>query len=637
MCGIAGILSAISSRHAQMTSMIASLGHRGPDGNGIMSWDGRVSRLGHVSATAPIVTLGHRRLAVIDLSHFGAQPMATPDGRHWLVYNGEIYNHAELRAELEAEGVVFVSTCDTETLLYGLALHGNDFVSRLEGMFAFAWLDAQVHRLTIARDPLGIKPLYIHADGHSVAFASEIKALLTLPWVRPGVDPQGMHDYLRFGLTDHRDGTMFEGIRQLPGGTLETFAIKDGLWTSSSRRFWSLTPSSQSWENPADRCRALLSDSVRRHRIADVPVGCALSGGIDSSSILSLLRQHSGAKGDLHAVSYFADDPKVAEGPWIEMLAKAAGAKLHRVTADPVGLRRDLDDLVRTQDEPFGSTSIYAQYCVFRAARCAGLTVMLDGQGADELFAGYLSFLAPRAMSLLAQGRVLEAMAFVNAAVKGRPGWGWSLFRGVGHLMLTDFRRCLPSRTPWSRLPTWMRNGWFRQSAVSPLYPLPIAGPDRLRRTLRHSILQVSLPMLLRYEDRNSMRFSIESRVPFCTTALAAFAQGLAEEHVLEPDGTTKGVLRRAMRGMVPAGILDRRDKIGFSTPESRWMGELHPWIDEVFSGADPAALPFLDLNAARATIQRMQHGQIAYDFSAWRIVNVLRWHQLLLGGRSLA
>jgi asparagine synthase (glutamine-hydrolysing) len=600
MCGIAGF----TSKPDDLEKLLQSLQHRGPDDQGIFQ-----------SADAVLL---HRRLSIIDLSAAGRQPMASDDGRYHIVYNGEIYNYVELRSELEALGVRFRSTSDTEVLLKAFIQWGIRCLPRLVGMFAFAVLDSRDRRLFLARDCFGIKPLYYSFD-RGFSFASEIKTLLG---GAPNVDPQCLYYYLRYGLTDVGGQTPFAGIRRLPPAHYLEISLQNPQPTDP-RSYWSVNLEDRtelSFEAASEKLRELFLENVRLHLRSDVPVGAALSGGIDSSAITMAMRRLVGRKLDLYTFSYIADDAQISEERWIDLVGKESGAKVHKVKARPEELVEDLPRLIRIQDEPFGSTSIYAQFRVFQLAREKGIKVLLDGQGADEMLGGYRSFVAPRLGSLLKQGRWGEARRLFFSALRLPGTLGpMGLCRNALSFVLSP---AVKSALRKDRIPAWLNERWFRDRNCRPVAGTK-AGRDQLREELYRTLVQTSLPSLLRYEDRNSMAFSIESRVPFLTPSLVNFIFSLPEDYIVGPDGTSKAVFRRAMRGIVPDAILDRKDKIGFSTPEHRWLSALKPWVDRVLSSAE---VPALNMKEVRKEWDGIAAGNKPFDFRVWRWINLAEW-----------
>jgi asparagine synthase (glutamine-hydrolysing) len=632
MCGIAGLVGTAEEDLAPLAaSFLRILEHRGPDDLGYLLLSHRGVRLGRGRPDSlPASTLlVHRRLSILDLSEAGWQPMGTPDGRHFLVFNGEIYNYLELRRELEVLGQSFHSHSDTEVLLRACVEWGPAALNRLVGMFAFALLDLHQRTLFLARDFFGVKPLYYTWVGGRFAFASEIKALLELPGVPRRADPGRLYDYLRFGRTDHGGATLFAGIRQLPAAHYLHVSL-DRPTPAEPIRYWQVDLDDRldvSLDEASRRLRELFLENVRLHLRSDVAVGAALSGGIDSSAIVNSMRAVEPGL-DIHAFSYVADDPVLSEERWVDLVGHSAGARLHKVHSTPDELVADLDRLVHQQDEPFGSTSIYAQHRVFRRAREAGITVMLDGQGADEMLAGYRPYLAARLASLVKHNRWLEAWRFLRRA--GRlPGTG-----GLVRLFLQTANLFVPPglKGPLLRLlgrepvPSWLNARWFRSHGVSLLPPALSRQRDMLRDELRRSLVESNLPMLLRYEDRNSMAHSIESRVPFLTPPLVDFVYRLPEEHLIARDGTSKSVFRHAMRGIVPDAVLDRRDKIGFATPEKGWLTSLRPWVETTLDGPAARQVPALNLAGVRREWQAVLQGRKMFDFRVWRWVNLIRW-----------
>ncbi|HYR10217.1 MAG TPA: asparagine synthase (glutamine-hydrolyzing), partial [Longimicrobium sp.] len=578
------------------------------------------------------VVFVHRRLSILDLSQAGWQPMTTPDGRYVLVFNGEIYNFVELRRELEAAGHAFRSHSDTEVLLQAWVRWGPAAIPRLVGMFAFAVLDTVERRVVLARDPFGIKPLYYTAWSGGLAFASEIKALLELPGVSHRVNPGRLYTYLEAGWTDHGGETLFGAVHALPAAHWMQVPL-DGGAPPEPVRYWRVDPERRtelSFDDAAERLRELFLDSVRLHLRSDVPVGAALSGGIDSSAIVGAIR-HLEPGAELHSFSYVANDARLSEERWVDAVQRSAGTVAHKVRPVAEDLPAELDELIRVQDEPFGGTSIYAQLRVFRLAREAGIKVMLDGQGADELLAGYWPSLLARIGSLVRGGRLLAAASLAGHSARLTHVPTRSLLVSAAGVCAPEAVRAAARRARRGSAASgghFLRREWFvERGAVEEVDPPP-GSRDLLRRSLLQG-LGLGLPALLRYEDRNSMANSIESRVPFLNPALAEFVLSLPEAHLVDGRGVTKSVFRRAMRGIVPDEVLDRRDKIGFATPEASWLGVLRPWVQEVLSPEALRAVPVLAGDRVQAEWREVTAGTRPYDARLWRWINLVRWSQL--------
>ncbi len=633
MCGIGGIVTRMPDAfpHAALSNMEKALRHRGPDDFGSLLWDGAGEpRRGRGSETNGRAVLGlvHRRLSIIDLTEGGWQPMSSSDGRYDIVFNGEIYNYIELRDELAAAGVRFRSSSDTEVLLEAWSRWGERALDRLIGMFAFALVDWKERRMLLVRDCFGIKPLYYTTSDGLIAFASEIKALL--PFVSREVEPSALYRYLAYGLIDCSADTLYRDVRQVPPAGLVEVEL-DAARVAGERIFWRLPQDEDNhigFDEAALKLRDLLADSVRLHLRSDVPVGACLSGGIDSSAIVALMREIGGDDVDLHAFTYVADATELNEEKWAVRAGETAKATMHKVHLEAGELARDFDTLIASQDLPFASTSIYAQYRVFEAAHAHGIKVMLDGQGADEMFAGYPFYISSRVASLVRKGRIGAA--------------AWLLVRASssGSAKLRDSARSVLALLPpkWSARAVRVRRALQGGGAINHAWFSERGAHDdrsffehrgTLKASLASTFGETNLPSLLRYEDRNSMVHSIESRVPFLTRPLAEFAFSLPERFLVAGDGSGKSVLRAALRGIVHDEILDRRDKIGFQTPEPAWFGQLGAWVSSMLDGDAVRAIPALNGEALRGQWQRMQQGRDGFHPVIWRSVNLVRWAEL--------
>ena len=623
MCGIAGISrrAPVAALAVETQRMLDALHHRGPDDAGAITFT--------PDGDAAPIALGARRLAIVDLSSAGHQPMESADGRYAIVLNGEIYNHIELRRELEGLGRTFRSHSDTEVLLAAFAQWGNDCWPRLVGMFACAILDRTTRRLHLARDPFGMKPLYYRSGQESLVFASEIPPLLN---GTARANPQRLYDYLDLGISDHGGETMFAGVHALPAAHFVAvdLAHPDVI---TPVRYWSLDPGHTaeiSFDQAVLRLRDLFLESITLHLRADVEVGAALSGGTDSSSIVMAMRHLAGPKLDLHTFSYVGGQGAISEEPWIDIVNAAARATPHKVHLTPEEWSRDATRLVETQNEPFGSIAIYAQNRVFRRAAEAGIKVVLGGQGSDELLAGYRGAWVIRLATLLERGRWGEAVKFVRRLSQVRQPND----PGVRRVVLLALRRAVPAPlADWGRRVLgrshrpWINRAWCREHGVVPdRADHGRAGRERLREEQIQAVTRLSLPALLRYEDRNAMAYSVESRLPYLTPALAQFALALPADYLAGPDGKGKRVFREAMRGIVPDAILDRRDKIGFAVPIQTWL-PLIPGVVELLETA--AVAPPINRQAilpALATVREGKTPSVRDSFLLWRLVGLAAW-----------
>jgi len=626
MCGLAAVLALRGHRvpATLCAHFDAALAHRGPDASGLATY------LRDGSSCAPEaaeLALVHRRLSIIDLDARANQPMASLDGRHVVIFNGEIYNYVELRQELAREGHSFRTTSDTEVLLAAFAAWGEKALGRFVGMFAFVLLDRQKRELFVARDPFGIKPLFWAKGREQIAIASEIGPLLELPGVGRQIDHARTCLFLSAGQTDESERTMFAGVRSLPAGTFARVPLEAP--NVSPVRYWRPTVAPYERAQPAGAAHELREafiDSVKLHLRSDVPTGIALSGGIDSSSILACARRVGGSTLDLRTFSFAATGSEVDETPFIECAARAVGAQSHMERIEPDEIVTDIDRLIAVQGEPFGSLSMYAQHRVMGLARRHGVKVILDGQGADELFAGYRPYLARRLTELLASFRVPQAMRFMRAMLS-LPGVRPVLLAQALEPFISSpmrgFARRLVGRP---LLPPWIDPQWFGQRAAFEAARGLARSKHFFHDALVQGLTETVLPALLRYGDRNSMAFSIESRVPFLTPALAELAYSLPAHDLIDGRATSKTVLRSAMRGIVPDQILDRRDKVAFSTPDRMWARALQPFFVRTLTSDAARALPWLRPDVALQALEQRTSQSAAFGFDLWRTVNVVRW-----------
>lgn len=625
MCGIAGTVShrRSSSNLRRAEESLNLMLHRGPDDRGL--WSGLCSEHN--------VVFGQTRLSIIDLSSSGHQPMVSRDERYVLTFNGEIYNYRELRAQLEGLGFTFRGASDTEVLLQAWIAWGESALHKFEGMFAFAILDREENQMTCVRDAFGIKPLFYSNTETDFFFASELSALRALIGDQPVMNQTVMLDYLSSSRYDLRPETFFEGLVRLNPGHLLVLDLNESSFNCDVKRWWwpsvrELAPIS--FSDAVHEVRERFLNNVRIHLRSDVPLGIALSGGIDSSAIASAVRLLE-PEVPILTFSFVAPGSPVDEESWIDVVNDSIGAEPHKVILSADGLVQDIDAMIAAQGEPFGSTSIYAQFRVYRAAREAGVTVMLDGQGADELFAGYHGYPASRVRSLVRSGNLLGASRLMR---------GWSHYPGrtkseavqhsVAGILPQQFIPYAKRISGRSRTPDWINPRVLHDMGLSTFLGPGSIGTTRgrfLSARLREALTLGEMAVLLRHGDRNSMHWSVESRVPFLTTQFAEFVLSLPEQYLLSPDGQTKLILREAMRGITPDLILNRRDKIGFQTPEQDWLRQLRPFMEEWLQGL--SQIPFIDSARAMNHVSAVLEGRQPFDWQIWRIINASRWVQV--------
>ena len=564
MCGIAGAVGGDPVRRAhRVARAVDALGHRGPDGRGALD-------VGPVS-------LGHTRLAVIDPSAASDQPMVDRESGCAVVYNGEVYNYVELRRRLEAEGQTFESAGDTEVLLRAYLAWGTACLPQLNGMFAFALWDPGEQAVLVARDRFGEKPLHLVDDGDTVWFASEARALLAAGVVGPRADHDVVFRYLATGDGGHPTRCAFAGIAQLPAA--HAAWLRPGEGVGRIWRWWQMPPRLVTGAAPGDldavtgQADELLGDAVALRLRSDVEVGTSLSGGTDSSLVLDGIRRARG-DGPIHAFTASFPGSATDELPAAAALARDLGATLHPVVLGPADLERDLAAVIRANERPVESTSVVAQFAVMRAAADAGVTVLLDGQGADESWAGYPKYAAMALTDDLVTGRLATA---------GRRRAAWRAAHGAAlspatsrYLSLLGAPRT--RRWGWGALtgvwPGWISRSYRRATAD----PDPLSGATLPATALGRvaddapglDVTRILLPRLLHYADRNSMAWSREIRLPFLDHRLVELAATTSMDVRLAA-GWTKEPLRRALERRGRPDIARAPAKVAYMPPDT-WM-----------------------------------------------------------------
>lgn len=628
MCGIVGGFWSAppSDIEERMQSALEALRYRGPDDRGF--------ELSHEAIG--VVALGHTRLSIIDLSAAGHQPMVSKDRRYAIVFNGEIYNYRELRTQLRNMGYVFSTDSDTEVLLTAWIAWGRDCLRRLEGMFAFVVHDRVSHSMFCARDGFGIKPFFYSHSRVGFVFASVQRALLAIRTEKPVLDWQRSYDYLVHGDYDSTRRTFIAEVFQLPPGHCLDINLGDNT-SSGPQRWWKPEVREtclMTFEDAAECVRETFLHNVRLHLRSDVTLGAALSGGIDSSAVVCAMR-HVEPDAAIKTFSYIAESTDLSEEIWVDRVNEHVKAESFKTTAGPQDLLRDLDDMIVAQGEPFGSTSIYAQYRVFKLARDNGVTVTLDGQGADELLAGYSGYPGYRILSIVESQGIVAAHRFAKKWSEW-PGRSYKLGAlELGRIALPDSAYAIARRTLGRDFrPDWLDLGILREAGVEFAEMRPARNPDnsgrRVAEQLSKSLQERGLPALLRHADRNSMRFSVESRVPFLTPDFADVLLSMPESFLISGTGETKSVFRAAMRGIVPDEILDRRDKIGFATPEKDWLLAISSSLRPCLSRANHLT-PFLRNNSLLEAFDSIVQGRSPFSWQFWRWVNFVRWAELVL------
>jgi asparagine synthase (glutamine-hydrolysing) len=592
MCGICGIFNlnadpfAVKSIHSMNDAQI----HRGPDDEGYLfvnTSEQQIRSIMHASelkasynAIKPNLVLAHRRLSVLDLSEKGHQPMSNDNGTLWITYNGEVYNYIEIRKELVSLGYQFRSNTDTEVILKAYEAWDIGCLDRFNGMWAFAIWDERKKRLFCARDRFGIKPFHYFRDNKKFVFASEIQAMLASGMINRGIDDESIYNFLVFNLLSNGDGTFFKDIKQLESGHYLIINYDNSL---EIKRWWY-------WKEDKDykscetgeRFKSIFEDAVKIRMRSDVPLGSCLSGGLDSSAIVCMMNYLNSTERSKAVETFTAvydGDPLCDEHEYSRCVVEHTNAKEHLIFPKSGELLAEVENLVHIQGEPFQGLSVYAQYCVMRKVRDCGVTVILDGQGGDELFWGYSRYYAFYYKYLLGKLRFYKAWKeFLSAKTIRTDMSVQSLIANFFYFGYPSIRYMRNRIRAKKYLAADFYNSEYRQFFEA------LVNPVSAKEYQWSEIHANTLPHLLRYEDRNSMAFSVETRLPFLDYRLVNFAINLQPEDMIK-DGYTKMPIRTGMANILPEKIRQRQTKLGFSVPEKNWFLALKPLFREVFSG----------------------------------------------------
>lgn len=614
MCGIAGILARRAVRPEAIDVMLTQMAHRGPDGEGAwFSDDGTIA-------------IGHRRLAVIDPTPAGAQPMADPTGQYVLTFNGEIYNYLEIAERLRAEGVSLRSQCDTEVLLAAYMAWGEACLQEFNGMFAFALYDARRNILFCARDRFGEKPFLYHRSPDLFAFASEYKALLSLEGIRSSLEQPHLMRFLhmpRQGLDDETQ-TVFSDIQQLLPGEQAVLHLDTMEFHVS--RYWDVTPDPEiarlGEDDAVARFRDLLSDSIKLRLRSDVPVGSCLSGGLDSGSIVCLSRQQLGDHAPYHVFTGRFPGTNADEWQYAQEIVSLTGTVSHITEPTADGFLEDLKDFIWFNELPVGSSSQYAQWKVFQQAKDVGITVLLDGQGADELLGGYEQYFTNYLDTLPDDQRTSEARVIEEryplALSTGPARWKRKLPAAL--------RRLLARATGKGSDPIF---GLSDEAAAS-IRNMPPVSPRARYNSLSDALYEDSfrahLPTLLRYGDRNSMAHSREVRLPFCDHRIAEFTLSLPPKYLMG-NAQTKRLLRQSMAGILPERIRTRWNKQGFLPPQENWFNEgLLTYLRDLMENRQFAERGHWNVSWWQACLKRFEAGEEQLAWTLWRPLIAEAW-----------
>ena len=602
MCGISGIVNFNnkSVEKAVVAQMMKKMKHRGPDDEGIFLEDN--------------IGLGFVRLSILDLSISGHQPMESDDGKYVMIFNGEVYNYIELRDELKAKGYTFKSNSDSEVVLKSYQEWGEACLDKFNGMWALTIYNTQTKELFGARDRFGIKPFYYYKDNDSFVFASEIKSI-KVAIDNISINEQAVFDYLSFNRTDYGERTFYNEVRKIPHG--HSFKLSaDGDF--KLRKWYDLESNCNKKSIDAKEYEKLFTSSVKLRMRSDVPVGVCLSGGLDSSSVVSIVSKKLNTP-DIK--SFSAVYKKGQIGDETEFINELSPLLNHMKYIKPTSetFFNELHDFVEAMDEPIPSTSPYAQYKVMQLANKHAV-VTLDGQGADEQLAGYHYFYGFYFKELLGRLAFGKLFSEISHYIKQQK----SLY-GVKALIFFLLPEKLKIKLKVKKT-SYIQNSFYQKFNTRNQLASELYGSGTLKDSLFNHF-EYKLEHLLKWADLNSMRFSIESRMPFLDYRFVEQTLSLSSDNYIKK-GTTKYILRESMKGILPEKIRLRYDKIGFATPEDEWFRESYfqDMIEKVLNNPNAKLKRYIDTEKAMAMYKRHLNHEINCSKDIWKWINLDLW-----------
>lgn len=604
MCGISGIIhfDKKTVEEPQLRAMMKAMKHRGPDDEGVWLRDN--------------TGFGFVRLSILDLSAEGHQPMSTPDGRLTIIFNGEIYNYIELRKELSPE-YTFHSKTDTEVLLYAYHKWGRACLDKLNGMFAFAIYDNRTKEIFIARDRFGIKPLYYYADKERFVFASEIPPILRVLPNKPLPEEQNIYDFLVYNRTNHNEKTFFKNIFKLLHGSY--IIIKDDSF--AIHRWYKLADKIMPCETlNADTFRDLFSSAVDVRLRSDVPVGSCLSGGLDSSAIVSMILKYHPIPGLNTFSAVYKKGQRGDESDFIELYeGQLKNIHFTRPTAD--SFLDDIDKFVSSLQEPVPGTSAYAEYKVYELAK-QYVTVILNGQGADEEMAGYLYFAGFYYRELFMKLHWFKMLSEMYYDVRNH-----HIYEGPQSFVYFMLPASVKDKISAASI-GYLSNGFASSYKGDASFLEKLYGSSTLKESLVNHF-EYKFEHHLIWGDRSSMWFSLEARFPFLDYRLVEATLSLTNDQIINK-GVTKVILREAMKGIVPDKIVNRMDKVGYETPEDEWFrnDKLKQFTLDILKSSSFKTRGYIDAKKALALYEAHLKGAKNASTQLWKMLHLELWFQ---------
>ena len=619
MCGICGEIHFDNTEleKSEIENLMKAIKHRGPDGEGYY--------------LDKNVGLGHVRLSIIDVSENANQPMYSPNGEYIIVFNGEIYNYQEIRRELPSK-YKFRSTSDTEVLLYSYMEWGEKCLLKLDGMFSFVIYDKKNQQIFGARDRFGVKPFFYFYDKKKFVFGSEIKAILASQGIQAELNEKMLFDFLAFNRTDHSTETCFSGINNLR----PSHYIK--INTQTGKKFvnrWYSLPEMKENKNSLGKNRKILykklSRSVKLHMISDVPVGVSLSGGLDSSTIASLMRKEVGNKISIPSFSaVYGDSWEKDEKKYIEEMCDYLSIEPEYTKPTSSALLNDFDKLIYCQEEPFISASLFAGWCVARKTNEKKVKVLMTGQGADEIF-GYDYMAAFYFYELFRKFKLILLFKEVYQFLRKQKFSGVFTMRLFIFLIVPEFLK-EPFVSASSPI---IAKGFYKKNKGKSNFFKEFFKAKTLNDSVRNHLLY-KLNHNLRVDDKNAMAFSVEGRVPFLENELVEFCLSLPSNMKVR-NGEIKFLLKDATTGILPEKISKRNDKIGYDTPMDIWFrdSKFVEYIDNLLSSSYQPMEQYLNLNYIKNKWVKHKENKENNGQIIWKYIFLTRWYKIFFDNKK--
>ena len=629
MCGIAGI---ITNKRSKMTVLnllrnsIETMRNRGPDSNG-------KELIEHDSY---IIGLAHTRLSIIDLSLNGEQPFKSSCGDYSLIFNGEIYNYLELKEELSQKGYLFRTTTDTEVLMNLWIEHGINSIEKIEGMYAFCICDKKNRKVYLTRDANGMKPLYIKNMEGELIFSSDIRFLLNSEFGKNTIQEDILNNYILFGRYDNTNNTFFRGIKCQKPGEIKIFEMDNPNIYSSIYPLSNINDIEN--KNMLDhiivekKVKNLFLESITKHLRSDAPMAVPLSGGVDSSSILYCVNKVYPDK-KVPVFTFCAEDPKLNEERWVNEIISETENPWVKVRINKNEFVNDFEDLIKSQGQPFGSPGIYVFYRLYQEMSKCGIKVSLDGQGADELFGGYFGYPYAASKEFINKRKLINLCKYSYnwSNLPGRE-LKQSIKNSIRALIDLSVPKSVNKRIFFNQVSAKLE--WTNPDDVKEYINREIERSNNYTRlntksiykkTLAEALFMDGLPNLLRTGDHSSMRWGIESRLPFLYPRLIEFILGLPFEAIISLDGQTKSLLRKSMSDIVPHKIINRKDKLGAQPPTELWLEHLINENEKIINKYK-RDIKILNTELREEPIKRLYKDKIVSTDIIWRICNYCLW-----------